>query len=72
MNEEIKDSEHESNNQMYKDAVERYKAVKMDESIVEAYYSCVKLKIILNKQIPTTFKTLFTISRVFFYCKHNI
>lgn len=42
MNEEVKDSEHESNNQMYKDAVERYKAVKMDGSIVEAFYSCVK------------------------------
>lgn len=42
MNEEIKDSEHESNNQMYRDAVERYKAVKMDGSIVEAFYQCAK------------------------------
>lgn len=42
MNEEIKDSEHESNNQMYKDAVERYNAVKMDGSVVEAFYSCAK------------------------------
>lgn len=49
MNEEIKDSEHESNNQMYKDAVERYndaqsveQPVKMDGIIVEAFYSCVK------------------------------
>lgn len=42
MNEEIKASEHESNKQMYKEAVERYKAVKMDGDVVEAFYSCVK------------------------------
>lgn len=42
MNEEVKDSEHESNNQMYKEAVERYNAVKMDGEVVEAFYQCVK------------------------------
>lgn len=42
MNEEIKDSEHLSNNQMYQEAVERYNAVKMDGGIVEAFYQCVK------------------------------
>lgn len=42
MNEEIKDSEHLSNNQMYQEAVERYNAVKMDGGIIEAFYQCVK------------------------------
>ncbi len=42
MNEEIKDSEHMSNNQMYQEAVERYNAVKMEGNVVEAYFKCVK------------------------------
>ncbi len=41
MDEEIKDSEHMSNNQMYQDAVERYNAVKMEGNVVEAYFKCV-------------------------------
>lgn len=41
MYEEIDNAEHKSNNQMYKEAVERYKAVAMKEPIVEASFKCV-------------------------------
>lgn len=41
MYEEIDNAEHKSNNQMYKEAVERYKAVKMEGKIVEASFKCV-------------------------------
>ncbi len=42
MNEEIKDSEHLSNNQMYQEAIERYNAVKMEGKVVKSELSCVK------------------------------
>ena len=42
MDQEIKDSEHMSNNQIYQDAVERYNAVKMEGNVVEAYFKCVE------------------------------
>lgn len=41
MHEEYQDSKNESYAQMYKDAVERYKAVKMEGKIVEASFKCV-------------------------------
>lgn len=41
MHEEIDSADHKSNNQMYKDAVERYKAVAMEGEIVEASFKCV-------------------------------
>lgn len=41
MHEEYQDSENESYAQMYKDAVERYKAVAMEGEIVEASFKCV-------------------------------
>ena len=41
MYEEYQDSKNESYAQMYKDAVERYKAVKMEGKIVEASFKCV-------------------------------
>lgn len=41
MYEEYQDSKNESFDQMYKDAVERYKAVKMEGKIVEASFKCV-------------------------------
>lgn len=41
MHEEIDSAEHKSNNQMYKEAVEEYKAVVMKEPIVEASFKCV-------------------------------
>lgn len=41
MHEEYHDSKNESYDQMYKDAVERYKAVKMEGKIVEASFKCV-------------------------------
>ena len=39
--EEKQDSKNESYAQMYKDAVERYKAVAMEGEIVEASFKCV-------------------------------
>ena len=41
MHEEYQDSKNESYDQMYKDAVERYKAVAMEAKIVEASFKCV-------------------------------
>lgn len=41
MYEEKEDSKNESYTQMYKDAVERYKAVAMEGEIVEASFKCV-------------------------------
>lgn len=41
MYEEYQDSKNESYEQMYKDAVERYKAVAMEGKIVEAGFKCV-------------------------------
>lgn len=41
MHEEYQDSKNESYTQMHKDAVERYKAVKMEGEIVEASFKCV-------------------------------
>lgn len=41
MYEEYQDSKNESYTQLYKDAVERYKAVAMEEKIVEASFKCV-------------------------------
>lgn len=41
MHEEYQDSKNETYAQMYKDAVERYKAVKMEGKIVEASFKCV-------------------------------
>lgn len=41
MHEEYQDSKNESYAQMYKDAVERYKAVKMEGKIVEANFKCI-------------------------------
>lgn len=41
MHEEYQDSKNESYAQMYKDAVERYKAVAMEGEIVEASFKCV-------------------------------
>ena len=41
MYEEYQDSKNESFDQIYKDAVERYKAVAMKEPIVEASFKCV-------------------------------
>lgn len=41
MHEEKKDSKNESYDQMYKDAVERYKVVAMEGEIVEASFKCV-------------------------------
>lgn len=41
MHEEYQDSKNESYTQMYKDAVERYKAVAMEGKIVEASFKCV-------------------------------
>jgi hypothetical protein len=41
MHEEYQDSKNESYAQMYKDAVERYKAVAMEGKIVEASFKCV-------------------------------
>ena len=41
MREEKEDSKNESYAQMYKDAVERYKAVAMEGEIVEASFKCV-------------------------------
>lgn len=41
MHEEYQDSKNESYAQMYKDAVERYKAVAMDGKIVKASFKCV-------------------------------
>lgn len=41
MHEEYQDSKNESYAQMYKDAVEKYKAVAMKEPIVEASFKCV-------------------------------
>lgn len=41
MHEEKQDNKNESFDQMYNDAVERYKAVAMKGSIVEASFKCV-------------------------------
>ena len=41
MHEEYQDSKNESYARMYKDAVERYKAVAMEGKIVEASFKCV-------------------------------
>lgn len=41
MYEEYQDSKNESYTQLYKDAVERYKAVAMEGEIVEASFKCV-------------------------------
>ena len=41
MHEEYQDSKNESYAQMYKDAVERYKAIAMEGEIVEASFKCV-------------------------------
>lgn len=41
MYEEYQDSKNESYAQLYKDAVERYKAVAMEGEIVEANFKCV-------------------------------
>lgn len=41
MHEEYQDSKNESYAQLYKDAVERYKAVKMEGKIVESSFKCV-------------------------------
>lgn len=41
MYEEYRDSKNESYAQLYKDAVERYKAVKMEGKIVESSFKCV-------------------------------
>lgn len=41
MHEEKPDSKNETYDQIYKDAVERYKAVKMEGKIVEASFKCV-------------------------------
>lgn len=41
MYEEYQDSKNESYTQLYKDAVERYKAVAMEGEIVEASFECV-------------------------------
>lgn len=41
MYEEYQDSKNESYAQLYKDAVERYKAVAMEGKIVEASFKCV-------------------------------
>lgn len=41
MYEEYQDSKNESYAQLYKDAVERYKAVKMEGKIVESSFKCV-------------------------------
>lgn len=41
MYEEYQDSKNESYAQMYKDTVERYKAVAMERKIVEASFKCV-------------------------------
>lgn len=41
MYEEKQDSKNETYDQMYKDAVERYKAVAMEGKIVEANFKCV-------------------------------
>ena len=41
MHEEERDSKNESFNQIYKDAVQRYKAVAMEGNIVEASFKCV-------------------------------
>ena len=56
MYEEYQDSKNEIYAQMYKDAVERYKAVAMEGEIVEASFKCVvdgyfnSLKIIENRR----------------------
>lgn len=41
MHEEKQDSKNETYDQIYKDAVERYKAVVMEGEIVEASFKCV-------------------------------
>lgn len=41
MHEEYQDNKNESYDRMYKDAVERYKAVAMEGKIVEASFKCV-------------------------------
>lgn len=42
MNEEYNDRKNETVEQMYKDAVERYKAVEMEGKVVKVELSCVK------------------------------